>query len=166
MPFKIRSTVLIRQYPEQRSSQEAINHIVFTREKGLATGAVIKTSGSVARDVEAKDWQPVRGRIRVIDDQTLGIKWKLPESSIMQSSRSPEAFRLVEKRAWTNEREIKGQTPLTLADTYTSEPEIPEIFTLADKLQIGGLTKEKLKDIEGIRQVVRKTELIYELEDK
>ncbi len=172
MSFRIKSTVSVYEYAEG-SKAKGINHVVLSRERLLRPGEKISVSGSMTYDVETKgDWISAKGEIRVIDEKTLGIRWRPslgetlfyaatgPESGVR--SRISEAK---EYAQWDEERKIQikeGYASLELGDIYHSEPVIPEVFTLVDKARIKSLTEKMLRRVEGMKHIDRKTELVYE----
>jgi len=161
MSFKIKSTVSIHEYLPEGSSSRNIEHVVLSREKLLRPGKIIHVKGSISRDEEAKNWEFADGKIRIIDSETLGICWRL-RNTLMSTISGPEMSEARELWHWEPERIIKGNR-LELEDNYHSEPEFQEIFTLADKLHIGLLTEKMLHKLKGIKDVYRKTKLVYEL---
>lgn len=174
MPFKIKSTVSVYEYPPEGSKAEGVNHVVLSREKLLHPGEKISVSGSVTYDIEAKGgWVNAKGEIRIIDEKTLGIRWKptLGET-LLHAAMGPETLgvrpKISETREyakWDKERTIQlkeGDTLVELGDVYCSEPVLPEVFTLADRARIKPLTERMLRSVEGTKSVERKTELIHE----
>ena len=135
MSFKLRSTISVYEYPQSGSNAEGINHVVLSRERLLHPGEKIPVSGDITYDEEAKGgWIKAKGEIRVIDGEALGIRWR-PSFS---------------------------ETLLKFEDAYHSEPKFHEVFTLADKARTESLIEKMLRRVESIKNVERRTELIYE----
>lgn len=170
MPFKIVSTVSINASPP---GIEPVSHNVLTREKRLRLGEKIPINGSITYDIEAKGrWISARGEIRVIDDKTIGIRWRpsfgeglfhgLVEAETMGiRSKVSEAKEFLR---WNEERIIKvsGQkTNVDLGDSY-SYANLSEVFNHLDRLRIKPLTEKAMKTIEGIKTIERETKLVYE----
>lgn len=152
MTFKIRSEATRTVWPNGLN-QPGVNSTVLVREKVLHEGNTIRLKGVVATDVEAKSgiWIPASVRIRVIDDDRLGIVWQRTLwSRIYERISSEEGY-------WDPERIVPGETlPHGLSDSYHEVSSgMPEAFTLRDKLR---LRKEK----EKTGWLETRTELIYE----
>jgi hypothetical protein len=177
MSFKIRSSVSVYEYPPPGSGAEGVHHVVLSREKPLHPGEKIAVSGSITYDEEAKGgWISAKGEIRIIDEGTLGIRWRPsiidtlintaigPEISEVR----PRISEVKEYARWGQERVViaKSGEPPKWKDPYSSEPTLPEIFTPIDRLKIKTLTEKKLREIEGMKHVVRETKLVYEPDEK
>lgn len=170
MPFKIVSTVSINASPV---GVEPVSHVVLRRERQLHPGETIAIRGSITYDVETKGpWIGAKGKIRVIDNETVGIRWRSAfVEGLIHGFIESEAAGIVsragvagESLRWSEERIIKASGQETTVDLarYDSYPALPEIFSPLDRLKIGPLTEKAMKSIEGIKSVERKTELVYE----
>lgn len=174
MSFKIKSTVSVNEYPTEGSKTGGIEHIVLSRERPLHQGEKITVSGSITFDNEAKGgWMNAKGEIRIIDERTLGIRWKpsLGETLFYTAVGGPEGGirptipEAIEYAKWEEEQIVpagENGKPIEFGDAYHSRPKIPELFTLIDKARIGPLTEKMLHRVEGPKHIERKTELIYE----
>lgn len=170
MSFKIVSTVSINA---SQVGEKPIDYPVLIRERQLQIGERIPIKGSITHDVETKGgWINARGEIRVIDNKTIGIRWKptLGEAifhSFVESEATGLQSKIREVKEYSKQNEeqileVSGQkSAVDLQDSY-SFPELPEVFSPLDRIQIGPLTEKAMKNIEGIKSIERKTELIYE----
>lgn len=153
----------VYEYPSAGGSDEGKHHLVLSRERLLRPGDRIHVKGNIARDPEAKDWDSGEGEIHIIDADSLGVRWRLSLlDTLVSSALGTERLGLRELRQWGTERQVRGTTPMELADAYHSEPTLPEVFTLKDRARIESLTEKMLRSVEGTKRVDRKTELVYE----
>lgn len=170
MPFKIVSTVSISV---SAGRGKPVNYPVLTRERPLHSGEKIPIKGSITNDAEAKGgWMSAKGEIRVIGDKKLGIRLR-PSfgEAVVHGITESEVGGLVEKvreakeySKWGEERILEASVPgsvIDLRDQYSS-PELPEVFTLLDRMRIGPMTEKAMRNLNGTKFVERKTELIYE----
>lgn len=170
MSFKIVSTVFVSA---SKPGEKPVDHPVLTRERQLHSGEKISISGSVTYDIEARGgWISAKGELRVIDDKTIGIRWRptLAEALFrgVTEHETPGIGSIIseakEYAKWEEEEilQIKeGETKIDLINAYWNAT-LPETFNLADRLRIKPLTEEMLNRLEGYKSVERKTELIYE----
>jgi len=168
MPFKIKSTVSVYEYPTE-GDQAGIDHVILSRERFLYPGEVIHVKGYRVADVEGKSWEGAEGEIRVADRETLTIRWRsglvdsLMDSLLSSVGPGPERMGIRELREWEPKQEIKGEAgkPIELGDSYHPEPKLPEAFDLLDKAWIEPLVEKMIRKVEGMKRVDRKTELVY-----
>lgn len=158
MSFKLRSQIVI--YASEVGIPP-IEHLILRRDRILRPGDIIHTKGSVATDVEGKGlWASADVVIRIIDEEELGITWKRE----LRSKLSRWLFDEEEKGYFDPERIIEGKTPLNLDDAYHQvwKYKLPETFTPLDRIRIPILEGKKLIELEGLKDVRRETDIVYE----
>lgn len=141
MPFKIRSEVVIYENPNPSIGKKEANYTVYFRERQLRPGDRIRVEGWVA-DVEEKLAKPLKGKVKILDDDHFEIKWSDGDAMTLSGD------------------DLKAESGYPFHGH--SMPIVPDIFTLIDRLCIPRLVESKMEEIEGGKSVYRKTELVYE----
>ncbi|HEX6977417.1 MAG TPA: hypothetical protein VF185_03615 [Patescibacteria group bacterium] len=160
MSFKLKSEVVLYEFSstERNIQMEKVGHVVLSREKKLHNGWVVKLKGKEEADVEGKSLRDAEGKLRIIDNDTLGLSWRTDLPGCMRMF-FPKPF-----NTWSSEEIIRPEEPIVdLNGTRHQRVEsFPEVFTLFDRLNSQKLIEKRLEDVRGNYDVRWETKLIYE----